>query len=84
MGTGGVELAAGVVQLVDSNSSSDAGYQGIDEVVSHRQRQRPQSLAAMGPCSSSLIQLWASRSKEARQLAVGSQLAAMVAHQTTM
>jgi hypothetical protein len=83
MGAGGVELAAGVVQLEDDDSSSDAGYQGIDEgddeVVSHRRRRRPQPLATMGLRSSSLIQLWASRSKAARKLAVGSQLAAMVA-----
>jgi hypothetical protein len=42
MGAGVRELAAGVVQLEDGDSSSDAGYQGVDEgedeVVSHRQR----------------------------------------------
>jgi hypothetical protein len=42
MGAGGIELAAGLVQLEDGDSSSDAGYQGVDEgddeVLSHRRR----------------------------------------------
>lgn len=42
MGAGGVGLAVGLVQLEDSDSSSDAGYQdvdeGDDEVLSHRRR----------------------------------------------
>jgi hypothetical protein len=42
MGAGGVEVAAGQVPLEDGDSSSDAGYQGVDEggdeVLSHRRR----------------------------------------------